>query len=547
MRAQLRELATGSQQSTTRQLGFVGLIAADGSTDNAWQLGAKSKGALLDLLRAVPLIRDPGLRTALYPRIAALLKAFPLSPSGRADGNEGQTSGASPSPQPSPQRGEGADEDDVRRAAMNALTYVRGREAETVKLLCPLVRSGKDREYAVRALERIPNACWPPEEAEPLLQSLLGYLRQLPAKERTSPAALEALQLGHSLTSLLSTADAKRARRELGELGVSVVRIGTVTDQMLYDTERIVVRAGKPVQILFENSDLMPHNLVVTQPGALEEVGLLGEATATQAGALERYYVPVSDKIIVASRLVQPQHAQRLSFTAPAQPGIYPYVCTYPGHWRRMYGAMYVVEDLDDYLAEPGAYLKRHPISAADDLLKFIRPRKEWKLEDLAPAVSQLHNGRSYGNGKQMFQVANCVACHRMDGSGNEFGPDLTKLDPKLTPPEILRDILEPSAKINEKYCTYVFETGSGKVVTGLVLEETALAVKVIENPLLKADPVVLQRSDIVERKKSPVSIMPKGLLDKLTREEILDLVAFIRSRGDPHHPFFRSDQNHSH
>ncbi len=265
-------------------------------------------------------------------------------------------------------------------------------------------------------------------------------------------------------------------------------------------------------------------------------MGLLGEATATQAGALERNYVPVSDKIIVASRLLQPQHAQRLSFTAPARPGVYPYVCTYPGHWRRMYGAMYVVEDLEEYIAEPEAYLKRHPISAADDLLKFIRPRKEWKLEDLAPAVSQLGQGRSYSNGKQMFQVANCVACHRMDGSGNEFGPDLTKLDSKLTPPEILRDILEPSAKINEKYCTYVFETGSGKVVTGLVLEETAEAVKVIENPLLKADPVVLQRSDIVERKKSPVSIMPKGLLDKLTREEILDLVAFISSRGDPHH-----------
>jgi putative heme-binding domain-containing protein len=212
-----------------------------------------------------------------------------------------------------------------------------------------------------------------------------------------------------------------------------------------------------------------------------------------------------------------------------------------------MYGAMYVVEDLDEYSADAEGYLARHPLPAADELLKFIRPRKEWKFEELAPAVGQLGQGHSYGNGKQMFQVANCVACHRFGGMGNEFGPDLAKLDPKLTPSDILRDILEPSAKINEKYCTYIFETGSGKIVTGLVLEETADVVKVIENPLLKAEPVVLRRSDILERKKSPTSMMPKGLLDKLTREEILDLIAFITSRGDPHHPLFQATHDHAH
>ena len=46
-----------------------------------------------------------------------------------------------------------------------------------------------------------------------------------------------------------------------------------------------------------------------------------------------------------------------LRFEAPTEPGVYPYVCTYPGHWRRMYGAMYVVDDLEGYLADPAAYL----------------------------------------------------------------------------------------------------------------------------------------------------------------------------------------------
>ena len=129
-----------------------------------------------------------------------------------------------------------------------------------------------------------------------------------------------------------------------------------------------------------------------------------------------------------------------------------------------MYGALYVVDDLDDYLADPEGYLAGHPLPIADELLKSTRPRKEWTFDDLAVRrSSQLGSGRSFGNGKQIFQVATCVSCHRMNGVGNEFGPDLTKLDPSRTPADMLRNILEPSAKINEKYATYLFETEIGQ------------------------------------------------------------------------------------
>jgi putative heme-binding domain-containing protein len=316
---------------------------------------------------------------------------------------------------------------------------------------------------------------------------------------------------------------------------------------MAYDKDVIAVKAGKPVEILFENSDLMPHNFVITQPGAMAELGLLAEETATQPGALERHYVPKSDKILLSSTLLQPRDSQKLSFTAPKQPGVYPYVCTYPGHWRRMYGALYVVEDLEEYFANPEAYLAAHPLPIKDELLADRRPRTEWKYDDLAAAVAGLKSGRSYGSGKQMFQVASCISCHRLDGVGNEFGADLTKLDPKLKPADILKEILDPSAKINEKYQSYLFELDSGKVVTGLVLSETPTTVTVIENPLAKAQPTEIKKSEIVERRKSPVSLMPKGLLDKLTREEILDLVAFLTARGNKNHELFQGDHAHHH
>ena len=137
-----------------------------------------------------------------------------------------------------------------------------------------------------------------------------------------------------------------------------------------------------------------------------------------------------SGVVLLTSRLLQPRQVEQLNFTAPNEPGVYPYVCTYPGHWRRMYGALYVVDDLDEYLENPEAYLAKNPLPVKDDLLKFNRPRTEWKLDELADAVREMEakGGRNFANGKQMFTVATCVACHKFGGQGNEFGPDLTKL-----------------------------------------------------------------------------------------------------------------------
>jgi putative heme-binding domain-containing protein len=290
----------------------------------------------------------------------------------------------------------------------------------------------------------------------------------------------------------------------------------------------------------------MPHNFVLAQPGSLEEVGKLAEESATDPGAVKRHYVPSSRKILVSSRLLAPRESQKLEFTAPTKPGVYPYVCTYPGHWRRMHGALYVVDDLDGYLAGPEGYLAKHPLETKDELLKFLRPRKEWKYDDLAPSVAAME-GRSFANGKRMFEVASCVGCHKLNGVGNEFGPDLAKLDAKLTATDVLRDILEPSFRINEKYQTVNFVLKSGKTVSGLVLKETADAIEIIEDPLASTKPRVLKVSSIETREKSKTSLMPKGLLDKLTKEEILDLVAYVSSRGSAKHRVFEGGGHEHH
>jgi putative heme-binding domain-containing protein len=291
----------------------------------------------------------------------------------------------------------------------------------------------------------------------------------------------------------------------------------------------------------------MPHNFVIVQPGALEEIGTTAEADAANPAAQARHFVPVSKKVLLSSVLLWPRDSQKLSFVAPKEPGVYPFVCTYPGHWRRMYGALVVVEDLDAYLANPDAYLAQAKLSVKDDLLKDRRARTEWKFDDLAGAVADLKHGRSFGNGKQMFQVAGCVACHRVQGVGLEFGPDLMKLDPKIKPIDMLKQLMEPSAKIEDKYRVWNFNLKSGKAVTGMIIEETKDTVKVIENPIASAQPRTIKVADIEDRDKSNVSLMPKGMVDKLTRDEILDLLAYLYSRADKDHELFKGEHEHNH
>ena len=253
--------------------------------------------------------------------------------------------------------GGGGPEALIRRAAMHALTYVRGQEPRTFATLSQFVKDDVDRTVAIRALQRLPRSSWPKDDAAPLLSVLVAVIQKIPPADRTTGPALDALEFADALTTLLPADDARKYRSILGELGVRVIKIGTIFEKMSFDKDLVVVAAGKPVEFLLENSDLMPHNFVIVQPGSLEEIGLQSEAQAQQPAFALQHFVPSSNKVLAKSTLLQPRDSQRISFTAPSKPGIYPYVCTYPGHWRRMYGALYVVEDLNAYLESPEAYL----------------------------------------------------------------------------------------------------------------------------------------------------------------------------------------------
>ena len=82
----------------------------------------------------------------------------------------------------------------------------------------------------------------------------------------------------------------------------------------------------------------------------------------------------------------------------------------------------------------------------------------------------------------------------------------------------------------------------SGKTVSGLVLEETADWVRVQENPLAQCAATELKKSEIEGRQRSAVSMMPSGLINNLTQEEVLDLIAYVVARGNRSSKLFLQD-----
>lgn len=131
-----------------------------------------------------------------------------------------------------------------------------------------------------------------------------------------------------------------------GTIGADVTKIkmSVIKNEMKYDLKSFTVVAGKPVEIAFTNPDFMQHNLVITKPGMLETVGKAADKLASNPKGAEMQYVPDLPEVLFSTPLVNPQNEVKLTFIAPTQPGDYPFVCTFPGHWSIMNGTMKVVK-----------------------------------------------------------------------------------------------------------------------------------------------------------------------------------------------------------
>jgi putative heme-binding domain-containing protein len=167
----------------------------------------------------------------------------------------------------------------------------------------------------------------------------------------------------------------------------------------------------------------------------------------------------------------------------------------------------------------------------------FVR---NWKSSDLMGALAEVGRGRDFERGKKMFQAAACVACHRLQQTGAAIGPDLTSVARRFSRRDILESILDPDKVVAEQYRRDIISTVQGKVLVGTIVpgvDYRAEELQILANPLEPDKITRIAKKDIDRHEKSPLSIMPQGLLDTLSKEEILDLLAYLEAGGNPEHP----------
>lgn len=175
------------------------------------------------------------------------------------------------------------------------------------------------------------------------------------------------------------------------------------------------------------------------------------------------------------------------------------------------------------------------------ELPKPSGPGRAWTLAEVrALAAKGLLRGRDYENGQRMFAATRCILCHRFAGDGGATGPDLTQLAGRFNLEALTEAIMDPSKVVSDQYRASTVLTSSGKTVSGRIVSENPRQISVLTDPEDSTKVVDILKTDIEEIVPSSVSLMPADLLKPLNEDEVLDLLAYLLSRGDKGNPMFR-------
>jgi len=186
-------------------------------------------------------------------------------------------------------------------------------------------------------------------------------------------------------------------------------------------------------------------------------------------------------------------------------------------------------ESLRTELAEPLARLNES-VPAESLPSQGVRPFvKNWTITELEQDVSQLHpQERSLERGQQALAAANCLRCHRIGERGSPTGPDLTHVGKRFDGRALLESIIDPSRQVDPKYFHASFLMSDGRIVTGRMVGVSKTQLTIEVDPL-SGRTEAIDRDEIEASLPVTRSPMPDGLLDTLTRDEILDLIALLR------------------
>jgi putative heme-binding domain-containing protein len=180
-----------------------------------------------------------------------------------------------------------------------------------------------------------------------------------------------------------------------------------------------------------------------------------------------------------------------------------------------------------------GEALLQAPMLAAD-VPEPEGPGREWTMREAGGVLNNGSHDLSFEKGEQHFKALLCASCHTMNGQGGNVGPDLTQAGTRFSNRDILYAMLFPSSDITDQYGATLYTFQDGRTLIGRTLRTTDDSVYVATNPFNLTQETALASTNVASSEPSPVSLMPAGLINRLNEQELRDLMAYLKSGGDP-------------
>lgn len=168
-------------------------------------------------------------------------------------------------------------------------------------------------------------------------------------------------------------------------------------------------------------------------------------------------------------------------------------------------------------------------------------PGRGWKLAEALAIVDSANGTRNFEQGKAMFAASLCRTCHQVRGEGGFAGPDLSQLGTRFSNKDMLEAIISPSKTISDQYGSTVFYLRSGGSLMGRLIRQDKDKYYISQNPFDTQTIKEVLKKNVVRTRVSEVSPMLPGMINGLNPEELKDLMAYLKSGGNPAHPVYNS------
>ncbi|TWT34367.1 PVC-type heme-binding CxxCH protein [Blastopirellula retiformator] len=443
-----------------------------------------------------------------------------------------------------------AGQTDLRLAAIDTISAWPGHEAERIADFATVSLGEANVAAGLEALAAMPSKrvieMLTPESSAKILAKLIEQADQATPVERQADRYTQQLNLGEALARSMMT-DQDKYAKTLRDLRNSIPV--KVDPNILALGKEVYMRESHCATCHQPHGQGMP-NLYPPLDGSIWATGsedrLISMALDGMHGTIEvkgkRYSSPPLPPMTGFRQLLNDEELAavltfvRNNWTNRAKP-ITPQQVAKIRAIDRGDATFWFANDLiEKYPLEDGTQAIASESTGDGWTPKFV---KEWTINDLT-ADKVTSEKRNFAVGQVYFGRLGCAQCHQLNGKGGNFGPDLSKLDPRRqTAAHVLESILDPARQIDMQYRMQSVLTIDGKAISGMVVKETDDELHLLTDPLNPDKPTIIPQDDIDDVAKTNTTIMPNGLTNWLTEEEIYDLAAFVLAAGDEKHKIY--------